>query len=1416
MTKEQYQWLKDNGYDPAVYDIDESGNVIQSPLAAAAPKPEVMSAPRAFGTSFLGSVIPSGAGLAGGAGAGALAGTLGAGPVGTVLGAIAGGLGAGYGAGKLQQKALEEFAPGALEELARAERDQPVASYLGGFAPNVIAMKPSFKGISGLTAPLQSFEKPIAQRAFLPAAVNVGANVASSTAGQLVNMAEGGEFSAPRFAADVALGSLFSDPNRIGRKMGFKPLDLETPPVQRMDVGEARLAREQAAAQAADEAARVSDAEASARATELLGGAAEPTVKPTGEVDVRTANIERNRQNIARELERMSKQAPPEDLVQDLANDPFIPGEDPAALNDWLADKADKYLAKAFAEREAAMKASPEYLGQEMAAGRERAAAFTPEGGSRVAPETWMPESATPPPTTAEGVAAEQLLAEAKQRNDPQAIVQARQLADEIYSRLQRGGEEGQITQAQIDEAAQIAAKRGLKLEFADLKGGRGSFTLNTPDGTPLIRIDPMSATPDTAIHEIGHDVYARSPNERMRASLNDAAMGSEAYRIELAARQAQVDAKKITPEQAHLLALEEGVVQAFGEKYPNVPRGEIKAWFNSLKASIKSMMGMKLSPEDSARWLYYATHEAVPWKGAVAVKTGQQPGEESVRLQRGISEIERLRRRGGIHSTVADNFDAAFNTRRFKEGEANSLLKEIPRLNEAQREQLGRLLGQEFDQKRFINPPAELKAAYDEYRNVIQPYWVNEYNNQGMMIRSASGLRGRQADPFYAPFHRLSDEAKRILTTQQSSPEYAKLYNDYIKQHTDYHLGLGKNLQDAQTAAKADFAEEIAMRSAPYDSSKSGTFAGSRKAMGLPLPESWRSYDVLENLHNYNRRSATDYAHQLHLEKSPETMAALGSKTMFNDAPIPANVLATTPNLAADPSIQALNKNFAGAPMRSSDSASAGLTRLVGASTIGTVSKAVEIPGTMISGLRYLQAGDYAEGMMSFLGKLASFADTQRRSYESGLNRRDGAMAMREVFGMADDASGFMNRAAEVLSKYTGLNALESAARTISQAWGETVVALNKRRALGGDAEAVRFLDTLSKDWRTRSDADLSAQVGRLLQGSYDLTQLPREFLESGAAPYLTWSKWSAGQLNSFMRFAVDPLMQGNAKPLIAHLLIGLLGGAAVGQVREWLNNREGRDINWKELEAWAQQNQGLGAEGYKQLGTKLMNIMQGVGTFGIAGDIVKMTLNAASGGTRQGLATAPAADAVFSTAERAAAALKALDDGEDFGRVLQALVVDTAKTHFQVARVAQNWLDEDENLAYDDRRRKRLFDELTGQSRPGVFTTSYSNLSERDFEKEVNPARMAERAQELVKRAAEKSGSDYEMYQRELQKLKTQQNTIIPSLERQPQRAARYLSWLEGAEEGRGADAYKRSLRKAAEIKYRKALVEGFGGVR
>ena len=470
-----------------------------------------------------------------------------------------------------------------------------------------------------------------------------------------------------------------------------------------------------------------------------------------------------------------------------------------------------------------------------------------------------------------------------------------------------------------------------------------------------------------------------------------------------------------------------------------------------------------------------------------------------------------------------------------------------------------------------------------------------------------------------------------------------------------------------------------------------------------------------------------------------------------------------------------------------------------------------------MIAGLRYLQMSDYLPGTMKFIEKLADWSALQERSYASGLNKRDASQNMRQVSGVAENAAGFLNKFAEGVSAVTGLNKLEQAARTLAQGWGEVLVQINKNKAATGDKDAVRMMDTLSPDWRTRSDADLAAQFGKLMQGSYDMTQLPAWMLESGAAPYLTWSKWSAGQYSNFVKFAIEPAMQGNVKPLIGHLLIGAMGGAAVDQIREWMNNREGRDVNWSELESWMQQNQGqLGAEGMKQLSVKLLNIVQGVGTFGIAGDIAKMVTTAAVGGTAQGMATAPVANAVFDTSKKVAAALKAIDDGEDFGLVLRQAMGDVAKTHVQVARVWNNWTDEQENLRYDDRRQRRLFDELTGApTQAGTFSVNYGNLAEREFERGDITEKTGEEAFNLVSRARQEATSG-EDYASRIRKLKTSQNQIMPSLERQPMKAARYLSFVEGAEPGKGGETLKRYYTRQNEDKYRKSLIEGMSGIR
>ena len=1507
MTQSQYQWLQDNGYDPTVYDVDPRGRVIKSPVAPE-PTQQKMSPLRAAGTSFLGNVLPSAAGL-GGAKLGMLAGAP-FGPIGVGLGAIGGGLGAGYLTGKGQEAVLEQVAPSALEEMRRAETDQPVASYLGGFAPNALAFRPSVQGMSGLLRPTvrgtETLREALSKPEFLAPAANIAANVAGSTAGQLVNMSQGGEFSAPRFAADVALGTLLNKPTALGRKFGFQDI----PEPRREAPGDLAAAREQAAFMEYPPQDFITPREERGAqdiktpGVNITPEGPEQFFTPEGKRMTEKAyakdytNWWKSETKLTTDLikgvaEEIKMQVPKEKLAE-LAQDPEVGAalRDPSRMPAFIAKQAEQSLedvyqmmlrrevAQRFATAEEAAKQNERLWRQEewgsvkeplsdveaAYAARQRTPTgqaqelYSPElagisgrppsvskasEGYQLIPPTESPRSAVEagrgvysaelegpsgrPPSVGQVAKADKTAYEAYSGVRPEVEVKnATDAAREIYTRLQRPAEEytGKITQEDINLATEIANRRGLKIELDRAYAGdqqvRGLYMVDA-DGNRIIRVNPLMATPDTAIHEIGHDVFTGVTNKGMRRSLLDSALDSPAYKAELAARQAEVEQGKITQEQANDIALEEGLIQAFGEQMPQVKRSEFRAWYQAFKASMKQLVMGKMSPEDALAWMHYATTEAVPWKGAAVAKV-DVGGEETTRYQRGpidrlrnFSEIDNLESRGGIFSQVAQGMRSYYATRKFMQGQASSKEQAMSSLSPERQVMLGKHIGQEFDQQRFIQPPSEIAAAYNEYRNEWQKFWPTETNKAGHTIRTAGGQRARLTDPYYGPFHMWSDSVRDIITTKQGSPEYVKLKDDYVKQHTQFHQQNGVPLQEAQTRAIAEFNDAIREMSVPYDPTAVGTFAGARKAQGIPLPESWREYNIMKLVENYDRRSAMDYAMQEHMEKSPEIMAALGAEKYFNDQPIPPQIKAAVPYIGDDNSVKSILREMSGKPARRPDELASGASRGISSLTIGTVSKATEIPTTMIAGLRYLQGSDYLPGTLKFIENLGDWSALQERSYASGLNKRDGAQNMRQVAGVIGDASGYMNKFAEFVSKYTGLNTLEKAARTMAQGWGEVLVQINKRKAATGDKEAVRMLDTLSPDWRTRSDADLAGQFGQLMQGSYDMTQLPAWMLESGAAPYLTWSKWSAGQYNNFMKFAIEPALQGNVKPLLGHLLIGVMGGAAVEQIREWMNNREGRDINWNELESWMQQNQGeLGAEGMKQLSVKLLNLVQNVGTFGIAGDLAKMVTTAAVGGTAQGMATAPVANAVFDTSKKVAAALKALDDGEDFGLVMRQMMMDAAKTHVQVARVGLNYYDEDENMRYDDRRRRRLYDELTGvPTQSGAFSVNYGNLGEREFERgEITP-QTGEEALGLVMRAKEQATTP-EDYASRIRKLKTAQNAIMPSLERQPMKAARYLSWLEGTEEGLGGETVKRYLIREQEDKYRKSLVEGLSGLR
>ena len=1643
MTQEQYQWLKANRYDPAIYDTDDQGNIFRNPIE----KKEVMSPLRAGLTSFAGNLLPTGGAMAASAPFMPLA--VSAPPIGIPLMFGAGLLG-GYGTGKLQQAGLERYAPEAIAEMQRAETDQPVASYLGGFAPNALTMRPSVKGLSGLLRPTvrgeETLRQALSKPGFLEPAINVGANVAGSTAGQLLDMSQGGEFSAPRFGADVLLGSLFNKPTALGRKLGFTDSS-ENARTERPDLGASRNRPDLAPTQVGPEGGG-----------EMLALNAPEEVRQG-----RTLNQPLSDLEVYLPVEGVGRK--PQAIER-----PFIEAE-PIERQNLLADKAEESLDIAFKQLEAPV---------DTATAQKQPA------------EAGLSEDAR---------AAQDLLDEAKQGGNQENIDAAQEIYDGINKRFSRGeGASNSITQEDIDFAHEIADRRGLKIELERAfteEGGqevRGLF-MTDKNGNRVMRINPFMATADTAIHEIGHDIFKGVTNKGMRRSLMDTALDSPAYKAELAARAEEVRAGKITQEKANDIALEEGLIQAFGEKMPQVNRGELRAWFAAFKANVKRIATGKMSPEDALAWMHYATTENVPWKGVAVAKGGgvmgseerlqraqqetpefknwfgeskvvdaegkpltvyhgtpygkfseradsinatrqdmleartkaeenwnasadllaetrkkygrfsdnpeslrarelyesalkdledakrnipseEEPGDvfrytqqqdrgylgkgfyftankneatgysgtsyrnreageqkspyvyetylsiknpytgnepivapktdasaeyrlsgikdidarqkeqsrimrerliesgfdgvirdsgdgveyvafypeqiksatenkgtfdpsnpdiryqrptvgqakEAVKagLDKTLSEIDQITRRGGVYETVGRAMTRAYNAADAMLGKARSLGGTITKLNYGDATKLTSHLYNEYKNQQLLTPAPEIAAAYKEWRTQAKAFWVDEANKAGHKITGSKGQRDRIESEFWFPGHKLSDEARDILASKIGTPEYQKLKSDYLRDAEADYLSQGKLMTEAQEKALADFEEQRALANKTFDPSAPATFAGARKPMGRPLPESWIEKDFRKLYESYNARSSKDYAAQEHFEKSPEVMAALGSKKFFNDQPIPASVLQSTEVIAPDPSVQSVMREFSGQPLQMPGKTIRSFGAAASALALQTISRIGDVGGTVTKPLAYIGLGDYGAYMGGMAEKLSDWSKLKARSIESGLNNPNANQDFHQVIGMGQDASKYMQKVLDGLGFITGSSKLESVARTLAQAQGEMIVSINKRKAATGDKDAVRFLDTLNNDWRTQSDMALAAQFGQMMQGTYDMRQLPAWFLEGGAAPYLTWSKWSMSQMNNFRKFAVEPAMQGNLKPLIAQVLVGMAGGGAIEQVQEWLSGKESKSVKWSELESWARQNEGtIGTDGGELLLQKFMIMAQKTGTFGFAGDLAMMPINALVGDTQSSVGVFPAAELAADLAKNVAGALTAIDKGEDVGLVMQRFGKNVIVGKTQMARVASTWVDEvfnegSENLRSADRRKARLFEELSGTGRSnGMFPVSYENLAEQKFERGSVTEDTGEEAFNLVKTARE-SATSPEDYASRIRKLKTSQNAIMPSLERQPMKAARYLGFVEGAEPGKGSETLKRYYTRQNEDKYRKSLIEGMSGIR
>ena len=985
------------------------------------------------------------------------------------------------------------------------------------------------------------------------------------------------------------------------------------------------------------------------------------------------------------------------------------------------------------------------------------------------------------------------------------------------------------MSQKNLEDLIALAARHNIKVVFGTVKDPvtgnnvQGSATLDTR----TIVIDPNLARATTGLHEVAHIIYNEAARESMQRSLGETAQSTAAYKAEFDARIAE----GLTPVEAHKLAMEEGVIRAFADQHPNVEPKEIAQWFYAVKASLKNMVSARLSQSESAAWMWIATHQLTPWNNAEGfvpltnsrVRYNRQEEEFKEapnKVPRNFNPMKSvLDRVIEMFPKLGNSLKTATNERDFKIGQWGSKAEsEIVKLSPAKQKILINHHYDDLDAKTATAPSdTTLIPALTEIRAALLKV-AQDGNAEGHMIQTVQGNRPRSETEHYFPAQEVDAEVIAAFADPSRGADQRALRDSFLdwtqKQWKDNNKIAAKETaaeynQRAIDAANEKYTERLSQMQTGGDNQADPTFAGSRKPEGFTLPRSWRSNDLASVFSNYIKRSSIDYATQKHLEVDENVASMIGLPTWNKGEEV-------TPRLETDhrknKDVNLALNQFAGVSSNPLGSGVIARTAgLVGSLAIGPVSGLGDLTTTTMTGMKYLQPSDYFSGLTSFLSKVSKTAELAARSQASGLNDPNSARQLKAQLDLADKTAGWVIKTTDFITKWTGKNKLEYASRVMAQGWGEVITEHAVANANRGDAESIKFMENVDPNWKNADPQSLAASAGRLMQGSYDARQLPAWMINSAAAPYFTWSKWSIGQLNTFTNTAVKPLLNGNPVPLISQLVIGALGGSVVKAVTEWAKNKDGIDPTWAEI------GYAIKKKPEKEISLtaqKLFTLMSTAGTFGFAGDLAKMGIDTASGNKLRIPAKMPLADFAQTSIQRASAMAEAMYKGEDFFDVIIKGVKDEAKEHVQLVQVANNWLSEKSNTEYEDRRRNKIFNQMndlpTGST---TFSESYENLKEAQLDDmDRNDPALKPLIAQLVREAKLRNPNNREGLKAAIRKLTTVRNSIMPNPEARESRAkaAEFVKFAEAQLAGGGKEIKQRWIRQKQLNEYKKRLIK------
>lgn len=602
-----------------------------------------------------------------------------------------------------------------------------------------------------------------------------------------------------------------------------------------------------------------------------------------------------------------------------------------------------------------------------------------------------------------------------------------------------------------------------------------------------------------------------------------------------------------------------------------------------------------------------------------------------------------------------------------------------------------------------------------------------------------------------------ISGKVNDTFNKDPFSKESQQLDSDFLEYRT-------KVKGDPLSVATEDLNKYHNSRNKP-ESNSAARYGPIDKAAGKGLPESWRNPNLMDTVTRY--------------------LESVSKRLAYHDAIQIPNLEETIAKFRGNSSVDSIMRDITG--HRDHDKTPfSDLFNLVFRSSMGPLSGIKDLASSQFLGWQHINSP--VQAIRNSIKAIAHTSENIADLYATGRIRRHmntfelGNYTEGFVSGLKDLASArgigiLLKRTTNIVSDFSGKNIGDKIGRAFNYGqgkfttldfYGDYVKGKLNRTGKEWFDNFGKGLD-ISKGLSEKNLKEIASRYVDSVQGTYDARGLPSIATDSKLSPILNPARWSIEKANNYIKYTVNPLLNGNPKPFLMSTMGAAIGGATVTALVQSITGRKQNIATINEIkkskELTPDKNMMMD---YFYKGAALADASSHIG---ILGSILKATMDKFYGNNRPQFFNNILLDAAVNTT---AIAKSISDQMRQDGYSHDLMIHGAAKileNQFQTYRLLEGYLSADKQSDIDKAnkfRDLRVFNTLSGNKITDLsspFHVSLDDIKLKQFKNETDLNKVPDEVIPLIDRAWNRSGGNPEKFKRELGSLKQNSYQTFPN---------------------------------------------------